>query len=114
MPPPPATCTHTPSAVLQPTRSHPAAHPVTIDAARTTIGRGHDCDLTIDEPTISCRHAELICDSTGHYTLIDVGSLNGIYVNRTRASHATLADGDEIWIGKYRCILQLLEPPDTV
>ena len=40
--------------------------------------------------------------SDGHWTIEDQGSLNGTFVNRRRVESATLEDGDEIQIGKYR------------
>ncbi len=36
------------------------------------------------------------------FDVVDVGSLNGTYVNREPVDSATLANGDEVQIGKYR------------
>jgi pSer/pThr/pTyr-binding forkhead associated (FHA) protein len=68
---------------------------------RTSIGRSPDCDIFLDDVTVSRRHAVLIRgDDT--FVIEDQGSLNGTFVNRRRIESAELADGDELQIGKYR------------
>ena len=68
---------------------------------RTTIGRSPDCDIFLDDVTVSRNHAVLVEQGSG-FTIQDEGSLNGTYVNRQRVETAELDDGDEIQIGKYR------------
>jgi hypothetical protein len=68
---------------------------------RTVIGRSPDCDLFLDDVTVSRRHAELLRDDDT-FTIRDLGSLNGTYVNRKRIESAVLEDDDEVQIGKYR------------
>jgi FHA domain/zinc-ribbon domain len=70
---------------------------------RTTIGRSPDCDVFLDDVTVSRNHAVLV-DRDGRYSIEDQGSLNGTYVNRRRVESAELADGDELQIGKYRLV----------
>jgi pSer/pThr/pTyr-binding forkhead associated (FHA) protein len=72
-----------------------------ITQTRTTLGRYRDCDIVLDDVTVSRYHAELRRDGD-RYTITDSGSLNGLYVNQRPADHDDLADGDEIWIGKFR------------
>jgi FHA domain len=68
---------------------------------RTLIGRSPDCDVFLDDVTVSRRHAELDrADDT--FTIRDLGSLNGTFVNRRRIESAVLEDDDELQIGKYR------------
>ena len=69
--------------------------------ARTTIGRSPDCDIFLDDVTVSRNHAVLL-ERDGAYVIEDQGSLNGTYVNRRRVDSAELEDGDELQIGKYR------------
>jgi pSer/pThr/pTyr-binding forkhead associated (FHA) protein len=69
--------------------------------AKTTIGRSPDCDVFLDDVTVSRNHAVLV-DEDGRFTIEDQGSLNGTYVNRHRVESAELEDGDELQIGKYR------------
>jgi hypothetical protein len=68
---------------------------------RTTIGRSPECDIFLDDVTVSRKHAVLVGDD-GRFTIEDQGSLNGTYVNRRRIDSAPLSDGDEVQIGKYR------------
>jgi FHA domain/zinc-ribbon domain len=68
---------------------------------RTTIGRSPDCDIFLDDVTVSRQHAVLNRSNDG-FTIEDQGSLNGTFVNRRRIERADLADGDELQIGKYR------------
>jgi hypothetical protein len=68
---------------------------------RTVIGRSPECDIFLDDVTVSRRHAELSRDADT-FTIRDLGSLNGTFVNRRRIESATLQDDDEVQIGKYR------------
>lgn len=68
---------------------------------RTTIGRSPDCGIFLDDVTVSRKHAVLV-DDNGTWRIEDQGSLNGTFVNRERVETATLSDGDELQIGKYR------------
>jgi hypothetical protein len=68
---------------------------------RTTIGRSPDCDIFLDDVTVSRQHAVL--NRAGDaFTIEDQGSLNGTFVNRRRIERSDLADGDEVQVGKYR------------
>ena len=65
------------------------------------IGRSPECDVFLDDVTVSRRHAELTRDGKV-FTIRDLGSLNGTFVNRRRVEAAELHDDDEVQIGKYR------------
>ncbi len=68
---------------------------------KTLIGRSPECEIFLDDVTVSRRHAEL--ERTGDiFTIRDLGSLNGTYVNRQRIESTALSDDDEVQIGKYR------------
>ena len=69
--------------------------------ARTRIGRSPECDIFLDDVTVSRNHAVLV-EHDGKYTVEDQGSLNGTFVNRKRIDSAPLEEGDELQIGKYR------------
>ena len=78
-----------------------------LDSAVTTAGRHPDSDIFLDDVTVSRRHAEFRVTGEGAgltFTVADVGSLNGTYVNRTRIDEAKLHGGDEVQIGKYRLV----------
>jgi hypothetical protein len=67
----------------------------------TLIGRSPECDVFLDDVTVSRRHAELTRDGDT-FTIRDLGSLNGTYVNRKRIESVVLEEDDEVQIGKYR------------
>jgi hypothetical protein len=71
------------------------------DGPRTLIGRSPECDVFLDDVTVSRRHAEIVQEG-GAYVIRDLGSLNGTFVNRHRIESSQLADDDEVLIGKYR------------
>jgi pSer/pThr/pTyr-binding forkhead associated (FHA) protein len=74
-----------------------------LDAEVTRAGRHPDSDIFLDDITVSRRHAE-IARQADRYTLRDVGSLNGTYVNRDRVEEARLSNGDELQIGKFKLV----------
>jgi FHA domain len=74
-----------------------------LDHDVTTSGRHPDSDIFLDDVTVSRRHAEFHRGSGG-FTVRDVGSLNGTYVNRERVESATLGNSDEVQIGKFRLV----------
>ena len=68
---------------------------------QTTVGRSPDCDVFLDDVTVSRRHA-LVLHRNGQFIIEDKGSLNGTFLNRRRIESGELEDGDEVQIGKYR------------
>jgi len=68
---------------------------------RTRIGRSPDCEIFLDDVTVSRNHAVLI-QRDGKFVVEDQGSLNGTFVNRHRIESAELEEGDELQVGKYR------------
>jgi pSer/pThr/pTyr-binding forkhead associated (FHA) protein len=72
-----------------------------MDEDSVVIGRHPDSDIFLDDITVSRRHAEIKRSGTS-FSLSDVGSLNGTYVNRERVDQARLHHGDEVQIGRYR------------
>lgn len=75
-----------------------------LDGELTTAGRHPQSDIFLDDVTVSRRHVEFRRGADGVFTVADVGSLNGTYVNRERIDSVTLANGDEVQIGKYRLV----------
>jgi hypothetical protein len=72
-----------------------------LEGEATTIGRHPDSDIFLDDITVSRRHVR-IERKNNVYTLRDVGSLNGTYVNHERVDEARLRHGDDVQIGRYR------------
>lgn len=74
-----------------------------LDQATTTAGRHPESDIFLDDVTVSRRHAEFRLND-GTFEVVDVGSLNGTYVNREPKNSEVLSSGDEIQIGKFRLV----------
>jgi pSer/pThr/pTyr-binding forkhead associated (FHA) protein len=72
-----------------------------LTAERLTIGRHPNADIFLDDVTVSRNHAVVEKSGDG-FVIADEGSLNGTYLNRRRIERQTLADGDELQIGKYK------------
>ena len=75
----------------------------TLDSDITRLGRHPGSEISLDDITVSRRHAEVQRTEDG-YAVADSGSLNGTYVNQERVERATLRHGDELQIGKFRLI----------
>jgi diguanylate cyclase (GGDEF)-like protein len=69
------------------------------------LGRDPGCGARLDDPSVSRRHAR-VEPGGGGYAVTDLGSTNGVTVNRLPARHAALRDGDYLGLG--RCILRFL------
>jgi pSer/pThr/pTyr-binding forkhead associated (FHA) protein len=72
-----------------------------LEGDRTSLGRAPECEIFLDDVTVSRHHAVIRRGADG-FTIDDEGSLNGTYVNRRRVETAKLEDGDEVQIGKYK------------
>ena len=72
-----------------------------LESEMTTVGRSPDCDVFLDDVTVSRRHAQVL-RRDGQFVIEDEGSLNGTFVNRRRIESGALEDGDEVQIGKYK------------
>src|SRR4029078_3048362 len=77
-----------------------------------TIGRGSNCDIDVDDRSISRRHAILsIGDSV---TIEDLGSANGTFVRAqlvTFGQPTAIAVGELVVLGTANIILQRRAPP---
>lgn len=80
-----------------------------LDRDVVTVGRHPDSDIFLDDITVSRRHAEFRRQDGG-YWVHDAASLNGTYVNGTRADAQRLTLGDEVQIGKFKLVAFLAEP----
>ena len=74
-----------------------------IDSGEVAIGRSVDSPIFLDDVTVSRSHAVIERTATG-FTLNDLGSLNGTYINNQSLKSTALTCGDEIQIGKFHLI----------
>lgn len=72
-----------------------------LDIPLTVAGRHPDAEIFLDDVTVSRRHAEIVREGVA-FTVRDLDSLNGTYLDGERTSEGALTDGSEIQIGKYR------------
>lgn len=74
----------------------------------TTLGRGSDCDIVLDDTGVSRRHAELRVDTSSGSTVLsvlDLGSTNGTFVHEQQIAHQALASGDVVSLGHTRVVV---------
>jgi diguanylate cyclase (GGDEF)-like protein len=69
------------------------------------LGRGNDCDIRINDHSVSRRHARIQATDDEFYA-VDLQSTNGTFVNDSPISISKLKDGDYLRIGN--CIYRFL------
>ena len=74
-----------------------------LDTKQTKIGRDTNNDIHLDDITVSRSHA-MVSKGDG-YSIKDLGSLNGTYLNAISVKEAVVKAGDEIQVGKYHLTL---------
>jgi pSer/pThr/pTyr-binding forkhead associated (FHA) protein len=62
------------------------------------LGRSRECDITLDDPNVSRRHAEVRQEEGAHW-IVDLGSTNGVTLNGKRVNRARLEPDDAILVG---------------
>lgn len=94
---------------------------VELNSAGTVIGRGERCDLVIHSRDVSRRHARIYQDPAGNWTIEDLNSSNGTFVNGKSIQACSISPDDVIEIGPASISLdhaaQLrssLAPPDEI
>ena len=88
-------------------------HEVTLQGTVAILGRDPSCDLVLNDPRCSRRHAVVEAGPQG-LSIRDTGSANGVVVNGEKLERATLKPGDEIRLGEI--VLRVLpeDMPGTV
>jgi HD domain/FHA domain/GAF domain len=66
---------------------------------RKTVGRSPQADVVIDEPSLSRIHAAVSMTTDGALSVEDLGSTNGVFINRARQKAGTLDIGDHVVFG---------------
>jgi pSer/pThr/pTyr-binding forkhead associated (FHA) protein len=66
-----------------------------LNADRMVLGRGEECDISVNHPSVSRVHAEIRRVSEGRYEFVDLGSANGVRVNGAEMP-STLLDGRDV------------------
>lgn len=79
---------------------------IPVTRERLTLGRHSECDVTLDDTTVSRQHAALVRRQDGWWA-VDLGSTNGTSVNGTRAAEQRVRPGDRIELGD--AVVELVE-----
>jgi pSer/pThr/pTyr-binding forkhead associated (FHA) protein len=78
----------------------------------TSIGRDHDCDVVINDPSVSARHAEIVVrpETT---TITNLMATNGTRINGQQIQNAELLDGDVLRIGRVSLVFKDVPATDS-
>ena len=91
---------------LNPTVRAPNLPVIELESGQSkTVGRGHQADVTVDDPSLSRVHARLAVDLDGQISIDDLGSTNGIFVNGAEQLSAYLMLGDIVRFGRVEYIV---------
>ena len=80
-----------------------------VDKRRVVIGRSRECDIQVEDPNVSRRHAELRQEGAS-YWIVDLDSTNGLEVNGRRLKRSKLEDGDRVTIGSTEIVFRRESP----
>lgn len=76
-----------------------------------TVGRGEDCEIRINDASVSRQHCRLTTNAYGAVSVQDLGSTNGIYVRDQRVRQAALTVGEVFQIGGVDVKIELVDQP---
>ncbi len=79
-----------------------------LDKPVVVVGRGDACDITLGGPLVSSKHCQFVAEGSA-YTVQDLGSANGTYVNDTRVEKQVLREGDRVAIVPHILVYQALD-----
>jgi hypothetical protein len=89
---------------------------VRIPPAGLLLGRGSDCDIRVDDPGVSRRHAEIRVvghGSDADLVAVDLGSMNGTFVDDQRVQQSILGEGSRLRVGSTDVVVHRGEPPPS-
>ena len=91
---------------LTPVVPGPNVPTIELDAGMsTTVGRGQQADVIVDDPSLSRLHARLSVDQDGQISVDDLGSTNGVFVNGAEQMSAYLVVGDSVRFGRIEYLV---------
>ncbi len=86
--------------------------PVELVKDLTLIGRDADCDLRLDDKSVSKRHCALV-KTDGLVLIRDLGSTNGTRVNGQRVRRGSLLPNDFLSVANFRFAIKFGDGPIT-
>ena len=72
-----------------------------LEGTRYVVGRNHDAEICLDDPTVSRPHAELVCGPFGRWWIHDLGSTNGTKIDGDRVRKRMLHHRDQVKVGDF-------------
>jgi predicted component of type VI protein secretion system len=66
-----------------------------------TVGRSPECDIFLDNPSVSREHCKLEMTPRGYYAVEDLGSANGVFLNDQAVKREFLMNNDVVRVGKF-------------
>ena len=78
------------------------------------LGRSHAADITISDPHLSRRHAEIRINAAGQFEIVDLDSTNLTIVNTQDVPSRVLRDGDQLLLGHTRIQVEIRLPPSDI
>jgi len=88
--------------LLEVVAGNEAGRKITVPPSGAVLGRGHDCDIRLDEPTLSRKHCKFTCEKNGVWHVHDLGSKSGVILNGKNVPIYYLNQGDELELGNLR------------
>jgi len=83
-----------------------STHRATIGPAGVTIGRDGGCDVTLDNPGVSRRHAQIYRDPFGRWVVEDLNSRNGVWVGGEQIKSQAVSPGQQIIVGPFAIMIE--------
>jgi pSer/pThr/pTyr-binding forkhead associated (FHA) protein len=71
---------------------------ISVPASGAILGSDSDCDIILDEPTVSPKHCHIVCDK-GDWGIDAIGGCTGVSVNGQKTNGSPLKEGDRIELG---------------
>src|SRR6266545_3130553 len=96
-------------ACLRQVKGPGAPRDLLLELPETVIGRALEANVYIDSPSVSRSHARVLLSDSG-YTIEDLGSGNGVYVNGERRESVALHAGDTIQLGDALFVFEYAKP----
>ncbi len=94
-----------PSASLRVVRGPQIGMIFSLEDGSKTIGRSPDCDIFLNDMTVSRQHAMLEPSAAG-YRIVDNNSYNGLWVNNNAVDQITLQPGDVVQVGTFLLVYE--------
>ncbi|MHC5060510.1 MAG: ATP-binding protein [Planctomycetota bacterium] len=91
-----------------------ASRKIALDKKEVTIGRGANCDVILDNDTVSRLHARMSHDPFGRWILEDASSHNGVFVGGQRVRTHVVSPGELITIEPFTLSVSVESSRNTI